>query len=169
MRAASQSVQDPDAEGGLCLHVKMCCGRSVRMRVLVVCGPMVDVDVRVAPSVMLVLVHVDPLAGRLPDAPHTDRDEHEAYQPFAPARQLLDGENFAQEERRDSHDHHATGMPEAPEETGLPGALLPIGGEGRNGRQVVRPGEHVDRSRRQAGDDGSDHGVPVLSADGGGP
>ena len=169
MGASGQPVQYPHSKSGPRLHVKMRGGLTVRMRRIVVGGTMMYVHVRVAVPVMAVLVYVDSLSHRLPDAPGTDRDEHEAHQPFAPARQPIDGEDFPQEKSRQPHDHHAAGVTQTPQEPGGPGTLLPVGREGRDGRQVVGPGEDVDRARGQAGDDGSDHGVPELSAEGGGP
>ena len=91
MGASGQPVQYPHSESGPRLHVKMRGGLTVRMRRFVVGGTLMYVNVRVAVPVMLVLVYVDPLPGRLPDAPDTDRYEHESHQPFAPARQPIDG------------------------------------------------------------------------------
>jgi hypothetical protein len=169
MGAAGQPMQDSHAEGGPRLHVKMRGRLAVSMGRVVVGGAVVHVNVRVAVPVMLVLVYVDPLPGRLPDAPDADRDEHQPHQPLAPARHLLDRENLSQEKRRQPHDDHSTRMTEPPQEACGPRTLLSVGRKRRDGRQVVRPGKDVDRARGQAGDEGSDHGVPELSAEGGGP
>ena len=169
MGASGQSVQDPHHERSPRLYVKMRRSLAVRMRRRVVGGMVMHMDVRVAMSVVLVLMHVHALPRGLPNAPRADRDQHQPHEPFAPAGQALDREHLPQEECRQPDDHHAAGVAEAPEEARGPGTLFPVGREWRDGRQVVRPGEDVDRARRKPGDDGSDHGVPVLSAEGGGP
>jgi hypothetical protein len=120
------------------------------------------VNMRVPVPVMLVLVNVNALPGRLPDAPRTDGNEHQTHEPLAPSGQPLHGEDLAQEQRRDAHDHYPSGVAEPPQKTRRPRVFVAIGGQGRNGRQVIGPGQDVNRARGQARDNGSDHRVPEL-------
>ena len=162
-------MQDSHSERRLRGHVYVRGGLPVSLRSVVVHRPRVRVDVCVLVPVVPVLVHVDALPGRLTDSPRSDPDEHQPDEPLAPVGQPFHGEDFAKEKRRDSHDDDSSRVTQSPQEAGPPRTVFAISGQGRDGRQVIGPRQDVNCARGQAPDDGSYHGVPEVSAAGGGP
>ena len=115
-------------------------------------GVSVHVEVGVPRSVVHVFVTVDALAHGSPDTPGPDTDQDQSHDLLAPRRQEFQGKELAHQDRHDADQHDPAGMAQTPVESGPPRADISVCRERRYRRQMVGPGQHVNRTRRQPRD-----------------
>ena len=157
MSTSGQTVQDSHAERharrpGMHVRPSVRVIAFLRMLPLPVSIHSVHVQVRVTGLTVCVLVGVNAMASRAQQAPDPDPDQHQTHQSLAPVRKQLDRNQAPQQDGPESDEKHAARVAETPEEPGTPWTSVTVCGQGRDGGQMIRPGQHVHRARSQPGE-----------------
>ena len=109
-----------------------------------------EVQVGVTRAVMLMGMGMDPQAEGLPGTPDPETDQQDPHQPFAHRRNGINGEEFPKHQGQNGNECQSRGMPQSPAYPGTPGAMGLVNRQRRNRRQMVRPGQHMEKPRRHS-------------------
>ena len=153
MGPASESVQGSDRQGGVAMPVG-----TDRDRVVSILGS-VHVHVDVSVPVVLVNVGMDASRSGPPQAPEADADQDQPNQSLGPAGQRfgLERGDVTQGDRNDGDDAGAAGVTQSPTQSSAPSRASVLDSERGDGRQMIRAGDNMVKSRNEAGDWG-EHG-----------
>ena len=102
MRASSETVERPNAKGGM--RMPLACG------IMISVGMRMDMQVGVGLTVVRMVVRVDMEPSRLSKSPDSDPDQHRANDTLTPSRDGLDGQTFPEAQGCQPHESHARGM-----------------------------------------------------------
>ena len=139
MRTARKPVQRADGKSRVRVPV-------MRLRFVVLRRMLVNMGMDVMLAMMFVLMHVNIVFERAAQRPKTDAEKHHADDAVAPLRNQIHRQTCAQPQRQKPNDRDARRMAESPTHTGNPCGLGTTHRQRRDGRQMVRPRQHVNEA-----------------------